>query len=148
MTKPILPDPPTLPKELLTLIGEYGMARTDGVNDLEIQHRWLTMIEGIKIYASDYALSARLLPEGWKPIETAPEPKGDFFFCHLAWGPDDDKSTGDGFRWNGRWFAAGVFHRIGQERRFEIREIEVRPTHWMPLPAAPTEVQAEPRQEG
>ncbi|HJV72703.1 MAG TPA: hypothetical protein VJ654_00650 [Noviherbaspirillum sp.] len=42
---------PTLPKNLLDLIGEYGMARTDGLNDLDVQHRWLNLIDGIKDYA-------------------------------------------------------------------------------------------------
>lgn len=41
----------TLPQHLLNLIGEYGMARTDGVSELEIQHRWLMLIQGIKDYA-------------------------------------------------------------------------------------------------
>jgi hypothetical protein len=44
-------DMPTLPQSLLNLIGEYGMARTDGVSQLEIQHRWLQLIAGIKTYA-------------------------------------------------------------------------------------------------
>ena len=49
---------PTLPKALLNLIGEYGMARTDRVSELEVQHRWLQLIAGIKTYA----LAARAAP--------------------------------------------------------------------------------------
>jgi hypothetical protein len=73
----------------------------------------------------------------WQPIETAPEVKGDCFWCRLAWGPEDDQSSGDGFRWGGKWFAAGCFYRAGQDRKFEWREIEVTPTHWMPKPELP-----------
>jgi len=50
-----LQGPPTLPQPLLNLIGEYGMARTDQLGPLEVQHRWLQLIDGIKSYASDYA---------------------------------------------------------------------------------------------
>lgn len=44
-------DLPTLPQSLINLIGEYGMARTDGLNQLEVQHKWLSLIGGIKDYA-------------------------------------------------------------------------------------------------
>lgn len=51
-------EPPALPRYLLDMIGEYGMARTDSVGQLEVQHRWETLIGGIKRYASDFARSA------------------------------------------------------------------------------------------
>lgn len=51
-------EPPTLPRYLLDMIGEYGMARSDGVGQLEVQHRWETLIGGIKRYASDFTRSA------------------------------------------------------------------------------------------
>ena len=54
-----VPTPPTLPKYLLSLIGNYGMARTETVGTLEIQYRWEKLIEGIKRYATDYANLAR-----------------------------------------------------------------------------------------
>lgn len=56
-----LPAPPTLPRYLLDMIGEYGMARTDSVGQLEVQYRWETLIGGIKRYASEYgrALASR-----------------------------------------------------------------------------------------
>lgn len=75
----------------------------------------------------------------WQPIETAPEVKGKYFFCRLAYGPDGDQSTSDGFRWNGRWFAAPVFYKSAphDECQSEFRQIEVLPTHWMPTPAPP-----------
>lgn len=78
------------------------------------------------------------IPTDWRPIETAPEVKGDYFWCFIAWGPDGDQSTGTGFRWRGKWFAAGCFYRGGSDRQFEWQEIEVKPTHWQPLPPAPT----------
>jgi hypothetical protein len=43
---------PSLPQTLLDLIGEYGMARTDGVSDIERQHRWELLVEGIKQYTA------------------------------------------------------------------------------------------------
>lgn len=42
---------PTLPQSLLTLIGKYGMARTDGASEIERIHRWQLLIDGIKEYA-------------------------------------------------------------------------------------------------
>lgn len=50
---------PTLPQSLLNTIGEYGMARTDRVSELEIQHRWLLLIVGIKDYTAS-VLDAQL----------------------------------------------------------------------------------------
>lgn len=52
--------PPPLPQSLLDLIGEYGLARTDGVSDVERLHRWQKLIEGIKAYAAG-------VREGQKP---------------------------------------------------------------------------------
>lgn len=78
--------------------------------------------------------------EGWKPIDTAPEIKGDYFFCDLAWGPDEDLSTGKGFRWNGRWFVAAIFYdcMARNGRQYFFREIEVTPKYWMERAVAPT----------
>lgn len=53
-----LPPLPTLPRYLLDMIGEYGMARTDSIGQLEVQHRWEILIGGIKQYAADYAREA------------------------------------------------------------------------------------------
>jgi hypothetical protein len=77
----------------------------------------------------------------WRPIEEAPEVKGQYYFCRLAWGPDDDKNTSDGFRWNGRWFAAPVFHVGGPHDgcQFAMRQTEVFPTHFMENPPSPTQ---------
>jgi len=43
---------PTLPQSLLNTIGEYGLARTDGVGEIERMHRWELLIVGIKEYAA------------------------------------------------------------------------------------------------
>jgi hypothetical protein len=67
----------------------------------------------------------------WRPIAEAPEVAGDFFFCRVAWGPPGDMSTADAMRWQGRWFAASVFHAPGAARRFCFLEHEVFPTHYM-----------------
>lgn len=71
-------EPPTLPRYLLNMIGEYGMARTDSVGQLEVQHRWETLIGGIKRYASDFANTA----QGPQPesAQVSTEQAGD------AWG--------------------------------------------------------------
>jgi hypothetical protein len=44
---------PTLPADLLTLIGSYGLARTNGESEVERLHRWQQLIAGIKQYAAD-----------------------------------------------------------------------------------------------
>jgi len=56
------PQMPMLPDWLLNAIGEYGMARTDRVSDVEIQHRWQELIRYIKRYAAD-CVSATTLPQ-------------------------------------------------------------------------------------
>ncbi|VVE33927.1 hypothetical protein [Pandoraea commovens] len=73
----------------------------------------------------------------WQPIETAPRGAKGVCWMLLAWGPEDDQTTGNGMRIGDRYFAAGSFFCIGGDKPFEFREIEVSPTHWMPLPAAP-----------
>ncbi len=50
----------------------------------------------------------------------------------LAWGPEGDQTTGIGMRMGNRYFAAGVFFCHAGEKAFEFREVEVKPTHWMP----------------
>lgn len=77
----------------------------------------------------------------WQPIETAPITKNPdgLIWLMLAFGPEGDQSIGHGFRWRDKWFAAATFYCLGQDRKYELREIEVQPTHWMPLPAPPGE---------
>lgn len=74
---------------------------------------------------------------GWQPIETAPRGANGYTWMDLAWGPEGDQSCGTGMRWGDRFFAAGVFHCLGQEKRYEIREVEVQPTHWRLGPGVP-----------
>lgn len=73
----------------------------------------------------------------WKPIESVPDNNGRPMFCLLAFGPEGDQSVGQGFRVNGKWYVGATFYCLGQEKRYEIREIEVQPTHWQPRPAVP-----------
>ncbi|TRM53251.1 hypothetical protein YH64_009120 [Achromobacter sp. LC458] len=80
----------------------------------------------------------------WKPIASAPENEGRPLFCELCWGPEGDQSVGTGFRHNGKWYAAGLFFCLGQEKRYELREVEVQPTHWKPQSDLPDEESAAP----
>jgi hypothetical protein len=64
-----LPPLPVLPPELLNMIGEYGMARTDGLGDLDRIHVWELLIDGVKAYARHYARAA--LAARQAPIEPA-----------------------------------------------------------------------------
>lgn len=54
---------PTIPQSLLNLIGEYGMARTDRVGEIEILHRWDALIGGIKDYARSVAYAEPAQPQ-------------------------------------------------------------------------------------
>ena len=65
-------EPPILPQSLLNVIGEYGLARTDGVGELERIHRWELLIAGVKEYAIEYARS-RLAAA--TPVASPTEPK-------------------------------------------------------------------------
>lgn len=56
-TKPMLPGLPTLPQPLLDAIGEYGLARTDGVSEIERVHRWEVLISLVKDYAGAIQLA-------------------------------------------------------------------------------------------
>lgn len=73
----------------------------------------------------------------WMPIETAPTGATGYAWMMLAWGPEQDKSTGVGMRDGEKFYASATFYCLGRDKQYEFREIEVRPTHWMPLPAAP-----------
>ena len=66
------------------------------------------------------------------PIETAPITDNGYLFARIAWGPDEDKSTGDGVRHKGEWHAAALFYQAGQDRQYGFREHRVAPTHWKP----------------
>ncbi|MEX5744695.1 hypothetical protein [Massilia sp. X63] len=63
-----LPPLPILPDTLLEWISDYGLARTEGVGEVDRLHIWEMLIKGVKQYATDYARAAveadraRLLP--------------------------------------------------------------------------------------
>jgi hypothetical protein len=76
--------------------------------------------------------------KGWQPIETAPKGANGYAWMLLAWGPEEDISTGWGMRHGDKFYACGTFYCLEQERRHQFREIEVTPTYWRPLPAAPS----------
>ena len=73
----------------------------------------------------------------WQPIETAPKGAKGYAWMMLAWGPEDDPNAGAGMRCGDKFFAAATFYCLGQKKQYEMREIEVHPTHWMPRPEAP-----------
>lgn len=81
------------------------------------------------------------VPDGWKDISTAPTGKNGIAFMRLAWGPDEDKATGDGMRIGDKFYAIAAFHSINSpEKAYEFRELEVQPTHYMtnkPFASAP-----------
>lgn len=83
-------------------------------------------------------LSTAAPESGWRPIETAPKGAKGVAWMQLAWGPEEDRKTGYGMRIEDKFYAAATFFCPEQEKQFELREVEVQPTHWQPLPAAPT----------
>lgn len=63
-------EPATLPQVLIDLIGEYGLARTDGVGEIERLHRWELLIAGIKDYTASQMREheARVRAEALPPM--------------------------------------------------------------------------------
>ncbi|MFL7901507.1 DUF551 domain-containing protein [Azospirillum argentinense] len=90
-----------------------------------------------RLLSASPAAPAAQSGEGWQPIDTAPKGAKGYAWMQLAWGPDEDKATGDGMYANGKFYAVATFYCAGQSRQYQMREIEVSPTHWMPLPSAP-----------
>ena len=68
----------------------------------------------------------------WMPSESVTTNDHGYFFARIAWGPDDDKLTGDGMRYKGEWFTVGVYYNNTNhdKRQYEFREQKVAPTHW------------------
>jgi hypothetical protein len=73
----------------------------------------------------------------WQPIETAPKGARGYAWMMLCWGREDGLATGTGFHAEGRFFAAATFFKPSGFPAFEHRQIEVFPTHWMPIPQPP-----------
>lgn len=110
--------------------------------DTEAMHeKMLTGLFGASVEAETAPVAPKItpIPAGWKPIESVPENEGRPIFCLLAFGPEGDQSVGKGFRVNGKWYVGATFYCLGQEKSYEIREIEVQPTHWRSIPNLPGE---------
>jgi hypothetical protein len=88
-----------LPDSLLNLIGEYGMARTDGVGELEVLHRWETLIRGIKDYAQVLqSIQSPPAPQSGKPsVEQMPEHLREFVEAIAGGFTDTHPHTQDTF---------------------------------------------------
>ena len=86
----------------------------------------------------------------WQPIETAPKgtPRkpGAKSYCWMMLAHPDDEGgyhVDTGMRCDDEFFAAGTFHRGGDwdTRQLYLKEHQVYPTHWMPLPEPPEATQ-------
>lgn len=67
---------------------------------------------------------------GWQPISTAPR---DATLVLLGCYPHPPASVGDEIIVIAGWYESGIADR----RWYDVYHSPVRPTHWMPLPAAP-----------
>lgn len=82
---------------------------------------------------------------GWQPIETAPQGVSNGGKLGVTWMmlavPDDEGGFNclSGMRVGDKFYAAMTFYCGGpfDGKQFEKREVEVNPTHWMPLPDPP-----------
>lgn len=85
-------DMPVLPQHLLNIIGDYGLARTDGLSELQRMHLWETLIAAIK----NYAWAARQAPDSrdaalnlcdhtWElqPVSSSVRMTEKCRFCHV-----------------------------------------------------------------
>lgn len=82
----------------------------------------------------------------WQPIETAPKGvprrEGALGVCWMMLAfPDDDSSYHrlSGMRVGDKFYAAPTFYCGGpwDGKQYHLREEEVHPTHWMPMPEPP-----------
>lgn len=73
----------------------------------------------------------------WQSIETAPKGVNDICFMRLAWPNGNEWSTADGLYYHGKFYAASAFYNINSDRKYQFREHEVNPTHWMDNPEPP-----------
>ena len=86
---------------------------------------------------------ADLAPQ-WRDIATAPigvAKNGKLPICwmRLAWEYGGEYSTGDGMRIGDNFYAVSTYYTGGpfNSKQFTMKESEVTPTHWMPLPTPP-----------
>jgi hypothetical protein len=97
----------------------------------------------------------RQVGTGWQPIETAPKGVEAGGKLGMAWMllaiPDGEGGfhRESGMRVGDRFYAALTFYCGGpfDGKQYELCEVEVYPTHWMPRPAPPNAdvMQAEAR---
>ena len=134
------------------IICEIGNVPTPGEEGLEApRYERPTELANARLIAMAPDLArevVRMREATWQPIETAPKGvprvKGasGVYWMTLAW-PDDEGgvSTGSGMRVNDKFYSSGVFYCGGplDGKQYHFKEIEVFPTHWMPLPTPPEE---------
>ncbi len=80
--------------------------------------------------------SVPAIPEGWKPIETAPKNGAFILVGNTAgtWIATYDAFAPSGARWENPWRSMMLNHNHMKKRNHNWSSV---PTHWMPLPAAP-----------
>lgn len=121
------PAMPTLPHHLIDLIGEYGLARSDGLSEISRLHLWEQLIDGIK----DYARAC--MQAQWQPIETAPTDGTRILLWPGAYGRVEPSIA---------IFNSDEYKRPRLSWRYETDHgVTLSPsaksTHYMPLPAPP-----------
>jgi hypothetical protein len=113
----------------------------------------LTLIDDQRLIEKNDTLTQRISEQAqkiseleaereWQDIESIPlNNKSDYSHYYVAWGPDNDKSTGHATRYKDKWFAAGEFYKGGSidGRQYKYEELEIKPTHYLQsLPSPPT----------
>lgn len=117
---------------------ERNIAEMQAENERLTQDRdWPNSAPYRAVQLCEFEANPQATEPAWSPIETAPKGEKGCSWMLLAWGPEEDKSTGYGMNVDGKFYASATFYCLGQDRLCQMREIEVNPTHWMPLPAAP-----------
>ena len=77
------------------------------------------------------SFAARIVPEGWRPIESAPK-DGTSFLAFAA----DPISKDPNYFGVAQWAERQNWHPRSVEGWFW--SFSIRPTHWMPLPSSPS----------
>lgn len=105
---------------------------------------WKAMLAAAPVASMAAQAPVREVP-GWQPIETAPRGAKGISFFMAAWGPEESQSVGKCIRIGDDFYAAGVFYCLGnKEKPYELREVKVQPTHWMPVPEEPVSQEPKP----
>lgn len=132
-----------VPKEMMKRLAIIGVVRRVTANYYEHTEFGLSILDGGFAEDADAirSLASQPVQDGWASIETAPKGANGYAWMDLAWGPEDDKCCGSGMRVGDKFFASATFYCVGKEKQYELREIEVTPTHWRIGAAAPTAAQ-------